>query len=285
MRTGKWHAFMAAAVLSVFLVAGVALAADRAEALKRTSDKLATLYGEKDLQGMMEGVGLFKKAGLSYQPSLVLPLDIIECKNQAELQTNFGAYLFDLNYAMVFGKMKEVAATNAQVVGIIKRLKMDEKVKFKILSTDDLKRISENPTDPATREVFNKCIASSMQGLVTAAQTDPEVLEFATNAVMGATFQCLYVACRLGLAAGPGEKLAALFNEQSSRMSRAQQIIEVLEGDPDLAQFAKTSMRAANIKSDLEVVKEKNGNLDESDLRKILTRLKPVYEAFVGRCK
>ena len=215
MRTGKWYAFMTAAVLSVLLVAGVAPAADRAEVLKRTADKLATLYGEKDIQGMMENVELFKKAGLSYQPSLVLPLDIIECKNQAELQTNFGAYLFDLNYAMVFGKVKEAAATNAQVAGIIKRLKMDEKVKFKTLSSDDLKRILENPTDPATREVFSKCIASSMQGLVTAAQTDPEVLEFAINAVMGATFQCLYVACQLGLAAGPGEKLAALFNEQA----------------------------------------------------------------------
>ena len=285
MRTGKWYAFMTAAVLSVLLVAGLAPAADRAEVLKRTADKLANLYGEKDILGMMENVELFKKAGLSYQPSLVLPLDIIECKNQAELQTNFGAYLFDLNYAMVFGKVKEAAATNAQVAGIIKRLKMDEKVKFKTLSADDLKRILENPTDPATREVFSKCIASSMQGIVTAAQTDAEVLEFAINAVMGATFQCLYVACQLGLAAGPGEKLVALFNEQLSRMSRAQQIIEVLEGDPDLARFAKTSMRVANIKSALEMVKEKNGNLDESDLRKILTRLKPVYTAFIGGCR
>ncbi|RJR33158.1 MAG: hypothetical protein C4576_28460 [Desulfobacteraceae bacterium] len=286
MKSGKWNVFITTAVLSVFLFAGAAPAADRAEVLKRTADKLTALYGEKDFRDMMEGVELFKKAGLSYQPSLVYPLEgIIECKDKTQLQTLLGIYLFDLNYAMVFGKTKEAAATNAVVVDIVKRLKLDEKVKPQILSADDLKRIAEKPNDPAGREIFIKYMMSNMRGLVTAAQSDPEVLESAVNAVMGATFMSLYVASELGLASGSGEKLVTLFNEQSSRMKKAQQIIESLLEDPGLAEFAKSSMRAKNLEHYLGVVMAKKGNMDESDLKKILSRTRPYWQEFSEKCK
>jgi hypothetical protein len=286
MRFGKRWAFMVLAVLSVFLVAGVAPAADRAEVLKRTADKLAALYGDMDIRSMMENVELFKKAGLSYQDSLIAQSEgVIECKNKTQIQTLLGSYLFKLSYAMLFGKLKEATETNAVVGDIIKRLKLDEKVKIKILSADDLKRISENPTDPANREIFIKYMTSNMNGLITAAQSDPDVLEIATNAVMGATFTSFYVACELGLAAGSGEKLVALFNEQSSCLSRAQQVIQTLVQDPELAEFAKSSMRADNLRSYLGVVNAKKGNLDESDLRKILSRVRPTYKYFFEKCK
>jgi hypothetical protein len=69
MKLAKLCSVIMAAVLC--LTAGTALAADKTQVLKQESEKLGAVLNESQIREMGENVALFKKAGLSYQPSLV----------------------------------------------------------------------------------------------------------------------------------------------------------------------------------------------------------------------
>ena len=78
------------------------------QGLKQGADKLDALIGESECKALMQNVGLFKQAGLSYQPSLMVPVEgVIGCKDKEQLRILMGMYTFDANYALLFGKKKE----------------------------------------------------------------------------------------------------------------------------------------------------------------------------------
>jgi len=284
MKLAKWWFVIVAAVLC--LAAGTALAADKAEALQQASEKLESVANESQLREMADKVGLFKDAGLSYQPSLVVPVEgVVGCKDNEQLRILMGMYTFDANYALLFGKKQAFAAAYEQINGIPGRLNLRGRLKFKIFTPDELKQVLDNPDDPANHVRYIKYTAANYHDMVEASNSDREILALLLDAGYGAAIEGLFVSSKLALAAGTGPKLVALFNEQAARLDRVYQAMEAYAGDPELLALTKRSQHEPLLKSAIEILKTKKGNLAEADVVKILSLIEPVRSEVVSKCE
>jgi hypothetical protein len=283
----KFSVLLMMAAVLLCVGGGAALAADKAEVLKQGAEKMEALICESEGKALMQNVGLFKQAGLSYQPSLVVPLKgAWGCKDQKQLGMLMGAYAFDANYALLFGKKKEFAATNQLLAkDISNRLKMNGKIKITTFTPEELKKIAANPNDPANRELQIKYTIANLHASIQVAQTDAEFTGILVDSFYGATMEGLYVASKLALSAGAGDKLLALFNEQAKRLDKTQQILEAYAGNAELLEMLGGGKRQAVLKSALELLKAKSGKLAKDDVKKLLALVEPERAAMVKVCK
>lgn len=287
MKRGKVWSYMVVAVLSLSLPAGMALAADKSQGLKKRVEKLGALVGESECKAFMQNVALFKQAGLSYQPSLVVPVEeVIGCKDKEALRILMGMYIFDANYALLFGKKKEYEATDALLRrDIPERLNLGGKLKIQTLSPDERRKIAEDPNDPANREVFTKYVVANTRSILQEAQSDQEIMVLMVDSLYGSVIQSLYVACKLALAAGTGDKLMALFNEQARRVDRTQRALDVFADDPYMAGLVGHAERAPVLKPVFDLLTHMKGNLTEGYVKVILARVEPERSKVVVTCK
>lgn len=278
---------MATLLLSLCLAGGAALAADKAQVLKDGADKMEALFCEAEGKSLMQNVGLFKQAGLTYQSSLVLPTKgIIACKDARQLGMLMGAYGFDANYALLFGKKKEFLAANGLMAKeLAERLKMTGKLKVQPLSADELKKMAAKPDDPASRELYVKNLITNLHQSIQLAQTDAAFAGIMVDSAYGAVIQGLYVASKLGLSAKGGDKLVALFNEQIKRLDKTQQVLAVYAGDKELAETLGSAKRQAVLKPALDLLKAKSGKLGKDDLKKLLALVEPERRELAKKCK
>jgi hypothetical protein len=277
-------------IISAFLclTAGTVLAADKAQELKQESKKLEAVVNESQMWETADRVEveLFKKAGLSYQPSLVVPVEgVVGCKDNEQLRILTGMYTFDANYALLFGKKQEFAAANGLRNDVPDRLNLRDKLKFKTFTPDELKKVLDNPDDPANRDLYVKYAAANFHDMLEASKSDPEMLALFLDAGYGAIVEGLYVSSKLALAAGTGEKLVALFNEQAVRLDKLHQALVAYAGDPELDALAKRAQRERVLRPVSEILKSKKGNLAEADVTKILSLIEPERSKVVGKCK
>jgi hypothetical protein len=281
--TKSWFAIMAAILC---LTAGQALAADKAQVLKQAYEKLEPMINESQLRDMADKVGLLKKAGLSYQPSLVVPVEgVVACKNKEQLRILLGMYTFDTNYALLFGKKKEFAAANGLRDDIPDRLNLRGKLKSKTFTPDEIKKVLANPDDPANRALFVKYTAANAHDMIEAAKSDQEMLALYLDLGYGGIIQSLYVTSKLALAAGTGPNLVALFNEQASRVNKVYQSLLAYAGNPELDAFVKRAPRERVLKPVAGILKAKNGNLARTDVEKVLSLVEPERSKVVGKCQ
>jgi hypothetical protein len=279
----SWFAIVAAVL---FLPAGTALAADKTQAANQATEKLAALLSESQIREMGERVGLFKKAGLSYQPSLVVPVEeVVGCKNKDQLRVLLGLYFFDANYALLFGKKQGFAAAYGQINDIADRLNLRGKLKFRTFTPDEFTKVLDNPDDPANRGLYLKYVSANVYEMLTASKSDQENLSLFLDVSYGAVVECLYASCKLALAAGSGEKLVALFNEQAARLDKFDQILAAYAGDPELDKLTQRSQRQRVAKPVAQILKTRKGNLAEADVVKVLSLIEPERSKVVGQCK
>ena len=284
MKFAKPCFFIIAAVLS--LTAGTVLAADKAQVLKQQSEKLEAVANESQIREMADKVGLFKKAGLSYQPSLVVPVEgVVGCKDNEELRILMGMYTFDANYALLFGKKQQFAAANELRNDMLDRLNLRGKFKMKTFTPEELKKVLDNPDDPANRDLYVKYVSANFHDMLEGSKSDQEILQLFLDFSYGGVVQSLYVACKLALAAGTGPKLVALFNEQAARLDMLHQALEAYAGNPELDALTERSQRERVLRPVSEILKTKKGNLAEADVMKILSLIEPVRSKVVGICK
>jgi hypothetical protein len=231
-------------------------------------------------------VELFKKAGLSYQPSLVVPVEgIVSCKDNEQLRILSGMYAFDANYALLFGKKQEFGAANGMRAEIPDRLNLRGKLKFKTFTPDELKKVLDNPDDPSNRDLYVKYAAANLHDMLEASKSDREALVLFLDSSYGAALQCLYVSCKLALAAGTGEKLVAFFNALAARLDKLDQALAVYVGNPGLAAITKCSQREALLKPVAHLLHARKGNLAEPQVTMILSWVEPERSKVVGKCE
>ncbi len=268
------------------LTAGVALAADKAQVLKQAPEKLESVLNESQLRETVDKVGLFKKAGLSYQPSLVVPVEgVVGCKNKEQLRILLGMYTFDTNYALLFGKKQEAAAANSLLSDIPDRLNLRGKLKFKTFTPEELKKVLDSPDDPTNRTLYVRYAAANIHDMLEASKSDQEMLPLFLDVAYGGVVESLYVACKLALAAGTGQKLVAVFNEEAARLDKLDQALEAYAEDPELDALVKRAQREPVLRPVAEILKTKKGNLTKADVVKILSLLEPQRSKVVGKCE
>jgi hypothetical protein len=284
MKLAKWWFVILGAVLC--MIAGTALAAEKAQVSNQAAEKLEAVASESQLREMGDKVGLFKEAGLSYQPSLVVPVEgVVGCKSNEQLRILMGMYNFDANYALLFGKRQAFTATYGQMNDIPGRLNLRGRLNFKTFTPDELKQVFDNPDDPANHILYAKYAAANFHSLVEASNSDREILALLLDAGYGAAIEGLYVSSKLALAAGTGPKLLALFNEQAVRLDRVYQAMEAYSGDPELDALTKRLPHERVLKSAIEILKTRKGNLTEADVTKILSLIEPVRSEVISKCE
>lgn len=287
MKVGKMWFVSVAAVLCLFMTAGTVLAKEKAVVLReQTENLLKSLVTESRMKGAAENVNLFKKAGLSYQPSLVVPLQgVMECKDKEQLRVLMGMYNFDANYALLFGRKQEFAKAYELRNGIPGRLNLIGKFTFKRFTPEEIQKVLNNPDDPANRSLYTKYIAANMHDMLEAAKTDPEMLDLFLDFSYGAVIEGVYVVCKLSLAAGTGEKLVPVFNDQTARLDMLWQALEAYEADPELDALVERSQRERIIKPVAEILRTNKGNLKETDVKQILSIIEPERNKVTLKCE
>jgi hypothetical protein len=282
MKPGKSRFVAMAALLCM---AGWTVVAGDANGLEEQSEKLAAVLNEGQIRQIGDNVGMFKKAGLSYQSSLVVPVEgVVACKDKKQLRILLGMYTFDANYALLFGKKQEFAATEGLRRDIPDRLNLRGKVKFTTFTPDELKKVLDNPDDPGNRDIYVKNASANIHDMVEASKSDREIADLFLDFSYGAVLQSLYVSSRLALGAGPGEQLVAIFNEQAARLDKFEEILAAYAENPDLETRADRSQRERVLQPVAEVLKTKKGNLAEADVVKILSLVEPERSKLVGKC-
>ncbi len=281
----SWFVFVMMVVF-LCLAAWLVLAAEKAQVLKQAADKLEAVASESNLRELGDKLGEFKKAGLSYQPSLVVPVEgVISCKNDEQLRILLGMYSFDSHYALLFGRKEEFAAAIGLRNDIPARLNLKGKLKIRAFTPDELKRILDNPDNPANRDLYIKYAAATVHDMLEATKSDESMLPVFLDVAYGGVVESLYVASKLALAAGTGPKLVGVFNEEASRLDSAHQALAAYAGDPELDAIAKRSQRERVLMPIAETLKVKKGNLTEADVTKILSLIEPERSKVAGKCK
>jgi hypothetical protein len=128
-------------------------------------------------------------------------------------------------------------------------------------------------------------IDANLRDMLEAAKTDPEMLDLFFDFVYGAIIEGVYVACKLSLAAGTGEKLLPLFNEQKTRLDKVWQALGAYAADPELDALVERPQRERIFKPVIEILTTKKGNLAEADVREILSIVEPERNRVASRCE
>jgi hypothetical protein len=236
---------------------------------------------------LMKNVSIIKKAGLAYQTELVVPVDgVIDCKSKEQVRVLMGMYMFDANYASVFGNKKQFLASRKVVTeDIVDKLDIPALRKLRALTPARLKKVSEDPGQPANREALLSNWRKQFDKQIKLAAKDPELMDVYVDAWYGAAIECLHISCKLALASGLGDAMIALFNFNANKLVKIDEVLQAFADDKKLADMVERGERKQVIDPIVKILNDKKGNLNKDDVAKILAIVEPVRAPLVAKCK
>lgn len=263
------------------------LAAKPDPKLEKAAKTFLDVMGGDEGFALMKNVTILKKAGLSYQPELVVPTaGVIDCKSKEQLRVLMGMYTFDANYAGVFGNKKQfLASRKVMYEDIVEKLDLPALRKIRALTPARLKKVAEDPSQPANREALLANWREQIDKQIKMAAKDPELMDVYVDAWYGAAVECLYLSCKLALATGVGDAMIALFNYNATKLSKIDQVLEAFADDKELAAMVEHGERKQLIDPIVKILKDKKGKLTKEDVGKILALIEPVRAPLVKICK
>jgi hypothetical protein len=272
---------------ALLLAATPLLAAKPGPKLEKAAKTFLDVMGSDEGLALMKNVAILKKAGLSYQPELVVPTaGVIDCKSKEQLRVLMGMYTFDANYAGVFGNKKQfLASRKVMYEGIVEKLDMPALRKIRALTPARLKKVAEDPSQPANRDALLANWREQMKKQMALAAKDPELMDVYVDALYGSMIEGLYVSCKLALGSGVGNAMITLFNYNALRLTSLQKVLEAFAADKELATLAEHGERKQVIDPIVKILKDKKGKLTKEDVGKILTLIEPVRAPLVKICK
>lgn len=281
----KWFLGLMVAILA--MVAPSPLLADDSD-LMSAARKLMAAAGDGQVAEILKTTRTLKDAGLSYQADLVAPkTGILDCKDRKDqLQVLLGIYLFDCNYAILFGK-KEIGAETLQFARdeVFQRLTVRPKLGNFFAGPAVSRRFMEG--DPMDASNWNALFADAQanyERIIRDAEKDPDLLDFMIDRLFGEFLECAYVSCKLSLGAPGGDKLRPVFNAASSRIDLVLPVLDSLK-DPGLQTLLHRDQRSTLLNAVGRILEKKGGQLDEADLRNILILVEPVRKTYLAKCR
>jgi len=250
--------------------------------------KLMAAAGDGQVAEILKMTRILKDAGLSYQAELVASrTGILDCKDRKDqYQVLLGIYLFDSNYAVLFGK-KEIAAETLQFARdeVFQRLTVRPKLGNFFARPAISKQFMEG--DPADASNWNALFAdvqANYERIIRDAEKDPDLLDFMVDRLFGEFLECTYLSCQLSLGSPGGEKLRPVFNSASARIDLVLPVLDSLK-DPELQTLLHRDQRTALLNAVESIIEKKGGRLDEADLRNILILVAPVRKTYLAKCR
>jgi hypothetical protein len=275
------------AVFSLLLAATPLMAAKPNPKLEKLAQTFLKVMGSDEGLALMKNVSILKKAGLSYQQELVVPTSgVIDCKSKEQVRVLMGMYTFDTNYAAVFGKKKEfLASRKVMTEDIVEKLDLPALRKLRAMAPAKLKKVAEDPGQPANREALLANWRDQMNKQMALAAKDPELMDVYVDALHGSIVEGLYVSCKLALSSGVGDAMIALFNYNALRLTSLQKVLKSIADDKELSAMVEHGERDKLLDPVLKILKDKKGKLTKKDVGKILALVEPVRAPLVKKCK
>lgn len=233
----------------------------------------------------MTRVELFSLAGLSYQPSLTVPQqNVLQCKNEEQLRSMAGMYLFDSNYALVFGNSRVAIATQQYYKeNILPKLGVSKKIEPTPANPMLTKKLLENPNNPGLRAQFIQQVTRNMM-LTAEAAADPVVMDFIVDAFWGSLVEGLYVSCSLARTEEASQEMVDLFLGQLERFQLFNELIKQFEEDENL-KMIEFAERNGLLQTVISRIEETKGRLSKADIEMLLAKVTPFRTALVSICK
>lgn len=281
MKTLKTLA-MAAALL---LVAAPAQSAE--DNLKQASQKLMGSYGQGKLAEMVKAMDAMKKAGLSYQPSLTVPLKgVVECKDPEALRALHGMYWFDQNYAALYGKKQTYLDIQSIIDDQIhKRQKIAAKEPTVApMNANLVRQYLENPGDAAKRDAMLQAMNKRADEYYKAAASNPEVMHHEIDVLYGMLIEGMYVVFSLAQDEKLGPDMVALFNQQAKDIDRFDVVYHSFK-DPVLFKMMHVIERDGLLHTVRDLIIAKKGSLTTEDVKNMLAAIRPVRDGIAKPCK
>lgn len=281
MKTLKTLALAAA----LLLVAAPAQSAE--DNLKQASQKLMSSYGQGKLAEMIKAMDALKKAGLSYQPSITVPLKgVVECKDPEALRALHGMYWFDQNYAALYGKKQTYLDIQNIIDGQIhKRQKIaDKEPTVAPMNANLVRQYLENPGDAAKRDAMLQAMNKRAEEYYKAAASNPEVMHHEIDVLYGMLIEGMYVVFSLAQDEKLGPDMVALFNQQAKDIDRFDLVYHSFK-DPVLFKMMHVVERDGLLHTVRDLIITKKGNLTTEDVKNMLAAIRPVRDGFAKPCK
>ncbi len=255
--------------------------------LEKTAEKMMALYGNGKIAEMMKAREQLKKAGLSYQASLTLPLEgLADCSNQDALSVFCGMYWVDVGYANVFHKTKEAQ----RVVELVRtqlhpRLAVSRQLKsLGIVDPKIVRKMMENPDDLKFREEMREAVNKQIEKYIELAKTDSAMMVFMINQSYGALVEGLYQIFSLAVNEKIGPEIISLFTNQADKISRFLELLNTLV-ENELEQIADGEQRANMIAPIRDTIMTNEGKLSQDDAKRILADIKTIRDSYLNLCK
>ncbi|HOV85950.1 MAG TPA: hypothetical protein PLM79_06275 [Syntrophobacteraceae bacterium] len=241
--------------------------------------------GVQPTKEISDHLELYKKAGITYQPDLPVPLkDIADCKSQEQLRVLMGMYAFELGYAMAFEKRKELLETSRAIQSeIVDRLEIRDKLDVSLAKAEPLGSDKEE-ADGRGRDELLENQKNWIMNMIEKAENDPQVMELLMDIMYGGSIEGLHVICNIALNAEKGDALIALLNQRASRLEIMDAALKCFN-DKDLASKMKKDSRVKFSRAVIDLVKAKKGALTREDMQQILALVEPERNIYVKKCE
>ncbi|MBF0527867.1 MAG: hypothetical protein HQK55_01080 [Deltaproteobacteria bacterium] len=281
-----FKALISAAVTMVMILIVASPGRAEGENLKEAAKKFVEIYGKNEGVKLLKNLDSLKKAGLSYQENLVVPLEgVSDCKDQDQLRILLGIYMADSNYAMVFGKNKQFLETRQVATKqVFDRLDVRSKIELPKIDAEVMKQYSEDPANETKREDLLKSFTANWEKIFTKAENDSAIMEMAVETAYGATLEGLYLVCKLTIVTEVGENIVSLFNYQLERQEKLGLLLKSFN-DPYLAGLMKRDERLGQIEPIKKIIQTKQGKLNQEDIKNLLNLMEPIRNGIVAKCR
>ncbi len=282
----KVHRFIATAILGLSLSAATPARAetDPAETLRKAAQVCKEQFGSGELADVLKRLDLIQEAGLSYQPSLTVPLKGSQaCKDSTQKQVVLGMLTFDTSYALAFGRKKEFFDTLQYMnTEISSRLKED------FLSSGGMvnaasRLVAEDFTRKENVEKYRDAFQKQFDLLVDRIAVRPEAMAWLLDRWYGVELEAWHLACSLSLHEKWGDALSQLFVQRMRRLEKVDRCLQALK-DSKYASLVNQPERSRLLGEIRNIYQKKKGQLDRSDIRAILDKVDAVRAELLKPC-
>jgi len=283
----KLHRVIAVACLGLALAVPARARAetDPAETLRKAAEVCREQFGSGELADVLKRLDILQEAGLSYQPSLTVPLKGSQaCKDSTQVQVVLGMLTFDTSYALVFGKKKEFFDTLQYMnTEISSRLKEDFLHSGGMVNASS-RLVAEDFTKPENVEKYRDAFQKQFDLLVDKIAVRPEAMAWLLDRWYGVELEAWHLACSLSLHEKWGEVLSRLFAQRMRRLEKVDRSLQALK-DSKYADLVRQPERSRLLGDIRNIYQKKKGQLDRSDIRAILDKVDTARAEFLKPCR
>ena len=245
----------------------------------RTVDDLAALLNGAGKRSRLESLTTLRKAGFTYQPQLVVPLDVdLSCKDSDARSVITGMRTVDWEYALFFGQplQKECDDTGC-VVGAREIIPPS-------LTQAEWEQLQKSPGSLQSRELLVRRSLAFQRKLLEEARREPAVLTALGARQYGATLEILYISSILVLAAEESDSMPELRKLHMNTFEQQGKILEVLLRDKSLGAHAYFRERAELVSSVLRLLRGKHRLPRAKELAQVLEIIQPERDRYLAPC-